>query len=248
MKRVLIVVFAALTAAFILRAGECAAQGALYRSIEDSVPTISVQGEGKATVRPDEADARFGVTSEDKLLGTAYRLNTEDMNSVIKALKIMGVKEDDIKTSSYNIRPVYPKDDRGRQLPGRPVSYKVSQDLTVKIRALSDAGKVVDTAVRNGANTFSGISFTSSRLNELKKEAKAKAALDASEKALLLTKKLGVSTGRILKVSESAIRPLYDSNRSFGAMEMSAKASAPQIEAGSLEVAATCNIIYEIIQ
>ncbi len=248
MKKGLILIIAVLTGAFILHTGECFAQGALYRSIADSVPTISVQGEGKVTVRPDEADARFGVTSEDKLLATAYRLNTEDMNSVIKALKIMGVKEDDVKTSSYNIRPVYPKDDRGRQLPGKPVSYKVNQDLTVKIRALSDTGKVVDTAVRNGANTFSGISFTSSRLSELKKEAKAKAALDASEKALLLTKKLGVSTGRILKVSESTIRPLYDSKRNFGVMEAAAVSSAPQIEAGSLEVSATCNVIYEIIQ
>lgn len=231
---------------FILCGSEGYAQNACYKSIEDSVPTISIQGKGKVTAVPDEAIARFGVTSEEKLLSKAYKHNTENMNIVITTVKGMGIEEKDIKTLSYAVMPVYPKDDRGRQLPGKPVSYRVSQQLVIKIRDLSKVGEVIDKAITGGTNVFNGIQFVSSKINELEKEAKVKAAKDAKEKAELLAKNLGVTVGRVLKVSESSIRPYLQKNRAaFGAVMAE---SAPQIEPGSMEVNATCNVIYEIIQ
>ena len=226
-------------------AGGCS-EGYRYGSIDQSLPTISVQGSGKVRVAPDEAVARFGVTSDDKKLERAYKLNTESMNDVIKAVKVLGVKDADITTSSYNVAPVYPTDERGRRLPGKPASFRVSQELTVKIREIDKTGSVIDKAVSGGTNTFNGLSFGSSRIEQLKKEAKSKAAADARENAALMAKSLGVKLGRVLKVSGDAQVP-YPA-RNMAAFKADSMAAAPRIEPGTMEVTAACSVIYEIVQ
>jgi uncharacterized protein YggE len=220
-------------------------EAAFHVSIQDSVPNIMIQGNGKVTTNPDEAVISFGVISDGKLLKSAYKSNTEKMNLVIKAIKGMGIKSDDIQTSSYSISPTYPKDERGRQLPGKPVAFRVSQQLTIKIRDIDTVGVVIDQVVANGTNSFNGINFTSSKLEELQKEAKQKAVQDAREKAQLMADSLGVKIGRLLKVNDS-ISSAYPARNM---MAFSAKMeSAPNIQAGSLEVTGSCTVFYEIIQ
>lgn len=217
-----------------------------YESIENSLPTITVQGMGKVITVPDEAVASFGVRSEEKLLQRAYNKNTESMNRVINVVKSLGIDPKDIKTSSYSVTPIYPRDDKGRIIPGKPVSYRVSQNLTVKIRDLSKVGDVIDKTIGAGTNVFNSLQFRSSKIEDLKKEAKIEAAKDAKEKASLLAKSLGVKVGRVLKVTESTVQP-YPA-RNLMAFEAGAAKAAPQIEAGSMEVTATAGVIYEIVQ
>lgn len=231
-------------AALLITAG-CAPE-ARYGSIENSVPTISVRGTGKVTARPDEALARFGVTSEEKTLEKAYKKNTESMNAVIREVKASGIEDEDIATSSYTVSPVYPRDEQGRQIPGKPASFRVSQELTIRIRDISKTGVIIDKAIASGTNTFNSIQFDSSVIEELEKEVKGRAALDAEEKAALLAGNLGVKLGRVLKVSESTVMP-YPA-RNMVAMRAAAPDSAPQIEPGAMEITGTCDVIYEIIQ
>jgi len=225
---------------------EGCAEDAAYRSIEESVPTISVQGMGKIVTEPDEAIVRFGVTSTEKTLKKAYQNNTNSTNDVIKAVKSMGISSKDMKTSSYSVMPEYPKDEKGRRVPGKPVSFRVSQQLTIKIRDLSMVGEVIDKTIENGTNVFNGIQFASSNIKELQKAAKIEAAKDAKEKAGTIAEALGVSAGRVIRVKEFSAQPYPGGNR-YAFETMSAK-TTPSIEAGSMEVTATCDVIYEIVQ
>ena len=214
--------------------------------IENSVPNISVQGQGSVEAVPDEAIVGFGVSSEDKALSRAYKDNTEKMNAVISTVKALGVETKDIRTSSYSVTPVYPRDENGRQLPGKPVSFNVRQQLTVTIRDMGKTGDLIDKVISGGANTFNGISFDSSRVEELGKEAMVNAAEDAKGRAVLLAEALGVKIGKVLKVNESSSRPYPSGNTAQ--YEVMAMRAAPQIEAGSMEVSATCDVVYEIVQ
>ena len=168
------------------------------------------------------------------------------MNNVIASVKKKGVETKDITTSSYNVFPVYPRDDAGRQIPGKPVSFRVSQELTVKVREVAKTGEIIDEVVSGGVNTFSGIQFTSGKMNELETEARVEAAKDAENKAQILAEALNVKLGRILRVNQSTNRP-YPVNRMM-AYDASMARSAPQIEGGTLEVTATCDVVYEIVQ
>lgn len=246
MKRTYVLIFTVLFSAVSIFALEGCARDTGYDSIENSVPTISVQGEGKVEVKPDEAIARFGVTSEDKSLAKAYAHNTTRMNAIISKVKELGIESEDITTSSYNVMPVYPRDEKGYQKPGKPEAFHVSQELTIKMNDVSKAGSIIDGVILSGSNTFNGIWFDSSKIEEIQEEAKVKAAEDAKRKAELLTKGLGVKLGRVIKVSASSPR-VYTANK-MRTMEAMAMSTAPQVEAGTMEVTATCNVIYEIVQ
>lgn len=246
MKKTAVIFVAALALFALCMMGGCAPD-VNYKSVEESVPTINIQGSGKVEITPDEAVARFGVTSEEKLLGKAYNSNTHAMNAVISVVRGIPVKDSDIKTSSYTVTPVYQKDERGRQLPGKPIMFRVRQQLIVKIRDISRTGGLIDKVMANGANVFDGIRFSSSKIEEHEKEAKIRAAKDAREKAHLIAKSLGVKIGKVLKVNESSARP-YLARQTGAFAESSMARSAPQIEPGSMEVTATCNVIYEIVQ
>jgi uncharacterized protein len=214
--------------------------------LEGDLPTMNVRGEGKVEAVPDEAVIKFGVDSDEKTLSKAYSDNSVKMNNVIELLKKMGVEKKDIATSSYNIFPVYPKDDSGRQIPGKPVSFRVRQELTVNVREVGRAGEVIDKVVAFGVNTFSGIQFISGKIDELEAEARVKAAKDAGKKAAALAEALNVKLGRILRVNQSSDRP-YPVSKML-AYDTSSVRSAPQIEPGSMEVTAVCDVVYEIVQ
>jgi uncharacterized protein len=217
-----------------------------FQAVENSSPNISVQGEGMVEAVPDEAIVSFGVSSENKILSGAYKDNTKKINAVIATVKALGVESRDIKTSSYSITPVYPRDERGQQIPGGPLSFMVRQKLTVKVRDIATTGDLIDSVIAVGVNTFDGIGFYSSRIDDLESAAMGKAARDARKKAVLIAETLGVEIGKVLKVTESSAGP-YPPVRmaNYEARTMSA---APLIEAGSMEVKATCNVVYEIIQ
>jgi len=237
---------AILLAMFLVLAGVGCARATGYQSLEAGVPTISVQGTGKVEAEPDEAIVRFGVMSEDKYLAKAYKLNTESMNSVISAIKSMGIDSKDIKTSSYTVTPVYERDEKGWQVPGKPATFRVQQQLTIKLRDTSGAGEVIDRIIASGTNVFNGIQFTSSKLEDLRTQAKVKAAKDAREKAVLLAKSLDVKLGRVLRINASISQPYPVRNQV--AFEAAAARSVPRIEAGSMEVTSTCNVVYEVLQ
>ncbi len=217
-----------------------------YNTIENSHPTIHVKGEAVIKTIPDEAVINFGVSSEARKLAVAYKDNTSKMNSIISAIKSVGIDKKDIKTSSYDVVPVYPRNEKGHQIPGSPVSFKVSQQLMVKVRDTSKTGDIIDRAIKDGTNIFQSIQFRSSKIDELRKEVKIQAAKNAKAKAGLYAEALGVSLGRLLKVNESESRPAPTRQaRMYSNMAMEV---SPQIEAGSMEIRETCNLIYEIYE
>jgi len=219
-----------------------------YNSIEKSVPTITVKGTGSVEVVPDEAIVRFGVMSEEKSLQKAYQKNTDNMNAVIASVKNLGIEGGDIKSSSYSITPIYPRDEKGYQIPGKPATFRVSQQLTVKVRDISKIGALIDKVISSGTNTFGGIQFDSSKSEALQVEAKVKAAKDAKEKAKLLADSLGVKIGKVLRVDGLTVQPYDVVRKAAMSYDSRAMTAAPQIAAGTMEVTSSCNVIYEIVQ
>jgi len=219
--------------------------GDTYKSLEDSIPTIKVQGKGIVEIQPDEAVVRFGVTSNDKALARAYKQNTAKMNDIINRVANLGIEKKDIQTANYSVRPIYAKDSEGRQIPGKIAVFRIDQQVTVTIRDIAKISSVVDQVMIGGTNVFNGIQFTSSDIESFKIEAKIQAAKEAKKKAGLLTKSLGVKTGRVISIAESGG---YYAPRKMRSLNVARSESAPMIEPGSIEVTATCNVTYEILQ
>lgn len=215
--------------------------------------TITVSGEGEIFAKPDLAIVNFSVVSEAKTVAPAMEDNTTKMNAVIEAVKSLGVREQDLKTTSFNISPryewyyqevcLYPSCPQKRVL----VGYEVSQTLQVKIRDMAKIGDIIQKATNSGSNQTGDLQLTIDKQDELKKQAREQAIEKAKSKAAELASQLGVKLVRITNFSESGVSPYFPYYMEGAALgKGGAEAPAPQIETGQNKITVTVSITYQI--
>ncbi|MDD5221297.1 MAG: SIMPL domain-containing protein [Candidatus Pacebacteria bacterium] len=213
--------------------------------------TITVTGDGEVYVKPDLGLISFSVVNEAKTVEVAMSENTAKMNNIISAIKGQGVKEEDIKTTYFNINPryEYPKDTSSYYYSGKRVlvGYEVNQSLQVKIRDLTKIGTLISKATEAGANDVGSLSFTVDNEDDAKKQARDLAIEKARAKAQELAGKLGVSLLKIVSFGENGYYPYYDTSSYKSAVPMGAgEESIPDIQTGQNRISSTVSITYEI--
>ena len=160
---------------------------------------IRVIGRGIISVEPDSAEVIIGVITQDTLLSEAQEENSRVTNEVINSMNKIGVLPKYIQTQDYNIRSVYD------YLDGKQVfrAYEVSNHLKVIIKNIDIAGEVIDAAVKNGANSISGINFIVSDRAQYYSDALRLAVEDARNKAMVIANEIKVSLNDIpIEVNE----------------------------------------------
>ncbi len=209
--------------------------------------SISINGYGKVTGRNDIAVTTIGFSNTDKEVSVAQTENKKVMDKVMTDLRQLGIEDKDLQ-SNYMIYPEYNyTQDKGTQLKG----YKVTHNITVKIRDLSKVNEVLNLAGKYGANEVSGLNFTIDDPENLKKEAREKALADAKEKAQVLAQKLGLKIGGVMYYSEyEASNDAYYSRSFMGAEGGGIGGGfAPEVTAGgSKDVIMNINVTYEIMR
>lgn len=205
--------------------------------------TIMVNGEGKTIGKSDVAVVEIGFLTEKADVVSAQKDNTEKMNKLIAEVKKLGVKDDDIQTTQYQIYPKYDYPDGKSALSG----YTVAQSVTLKIRELAKISPVLAKVGEVGVNQVSGLTFTIDNPELLKTEARAQALADAKAKAEVLARSLGVRLVRVVSFSESMpVLPMDFKYRTLMGEGMGGGAPLPDIQSGSLEVRVQASVIYEI--
>jgi uncharacterized protein len=140
------------------------------QQIEDAVQSVvSTSGTATVKVNPDKVSITIGVNTQGKTAEEAAQENAKIMEQVLAALEKLGIKDDQISTSWYNVYPVYeyrspPCIDIYPQPPGcQPKSeitgYSASNSVTVTLDADAKVGEVIDAAVAAGANNVNGAYF-----------------------------------------------------------------------------------------
>ena len=128
------------------------------------------------------------------------------------------------------------------------IGYEVTNQLTVKLRDLDDAGSVIDEVKAAGGNLrFNGIRFTIDDTDPLQDEARAAAIGDMMDKANQVASLTGVELGKLINISESGGQPRV----SFDTFERvsfatSANSAPTPIIGGELEVTVTVQALYAI--
>lgn len=209
--------------------------------------SISINGYGKVIGNNDIAVTTIGFSNTNKEVGAAQMENKKVMDKVMTDLQQIGIESKDLQ-SNYTIYPEYNyTSEKGSELKG----YKVTHNITVKIRDLTKVNEVLNLAGKYGANEVSGLNFTIDDSENLKKEAREKALADATEKASILANKLGLRLGGVMYYSE-----YEDSNdgyyaRNFMGAEGGGISSgyAPEVAVGgSKDVVMNVNVTYEIVR
>ena len=211
-------------------------------SAEEMTPTLSMNGVGVARVAPDTAEVTLGVTTEAKDAAKAHAENAAQASRVRDAVKALGIADRDIQTAHYDFSPVYDVRDNGRSV---TTGYTVTNAVVVRVRDLNNVGKVIDTALANGANRVDSLEFSASDTDEAKNIALADAARDARSKADAVARALGVHVVRVLTIHADA---RSYTPRNFMPMMMAKEAydAGTPISAGELSVEASVNVTYGI--
>ena len=182
--------------------------GQSYILTNNSVNTqreiISVSGKSEITVSPDEAEIYLKIVTKNNDAKLAQNENKELSNKVIAALKEQGVNEKDIQTQNFrldeNYRYIYEKELKEGEL-----RYEATHTIKVKTSNLDSVGKLVDLAIDAGANGVDSVNYVLSdeKQKEVRAQALEKAIIAGREKAVSMTKTLGVDLGKVTNVQES---------------------------------------------
>ncbi len=163
---------------------------------------FTVSGEGEATAVPDTAQINLGVTKSAATVESAKDQVNTAANDIIAGLKALGVEEKDVKTTNYSVNPNY---DYATGSVEKINGYTVSQNLSVEVKEIDRANKVVDMAAEKGANQVGGIQFilADDKREELEKIARKDAIEKAKAKANDIASAAGIRLGKLINVSES---------------------------------------------
>jgi len=207
---------------------------------------IQTAGTGNVIGTPDRAQVTFAVQTENSDVKQAQAENAEKMAKVHDALIAAGIPKDALKTTGYNIYPVY-EESTGLLKP-KIKTYQVTNSLTVTLHNVSQTGEVIDTAVANGINEADSIQFMLSdeRQQELRTEALKEAVSRAKSDADTISAAMGTTiTGVQRAETGSSYSPVYFQNYALDGTSAKSAAATP-IQSVDVTVSATVTITYTI--
>lgn len=205
---------------------------------------LSVVGEGKIDVVPDNAFVDLGVTvNEAKQVADAQKTISETNNKIIDSLRQLGIKKEDIKTSNYSIYPNYVYSGSTNSING----YNGNVTITVKVVKTENVSKVIELALAAGANQVQGTRFEIGDPAKYREEARTKAIENAKQQANKMATDLGIKLGKIVNIVEST--PDTINYPVFKDAAMSARPAGggggTAIEAGSQTVSSVVTLYFE---
>ena len=205
--------------------------------------TIQVNGKGEVTAEPDVAFINISVETSSKVAANAVKQNAEKTTNVIKKIKSMIGENDKVKTTNYNLSPIYEYNSTTKKQYLK--EYRVVNEVMVETYNLDNIGKLIDSTTTLGANRINGPRFGIKNSDELQREALVKAVKDAKKTAETVAAASGTNIIKILRINPSYNRPVPYRAKAFESRAMADSAPTP-IEAGDLTVTANVSIVYEI--
>jgi uncharacterized protein YggE len=203
---------------------------------------VVVTGEGSASVPPDQATMRSGVTTRAKTAKEAADANAKLMVAVTAALVEAGIAQKDIKTTRFSIQPVYITPEPRTE--PKLVGYSVTNQVNMVIRDIAKTGDILDRLIAAGATDVGDIVFSLSDPSAALDKAREAAVADARRKAELYARAAGVTLGRVAWITED---PSYEPPFMLGAQPAGAmRAKATPISTGEDTLHARITVGFDI--
>jgi hypothetical protein len=208
------------------------------RAPNEQIPQISVTGRGEIKVSPDRATIQISVQTRAATAAAAAVENANKQQSVMTALRALGLGGDQLSTINYNVYPEQ-RYDQGKE----PVivAYNVTNTILVDVRKLSQVGPVIDAALGHGANMITSLQFYASNTETARRSAiaiaieKARADAEAAARAARgsLGSLLGIDIG---SYSPPPPRPMMMMSKQAGGVAQTDTPINPGEETLSVEV------------
>ena len=210
-----------------------------YGSGETTGSGINVTGQGRVYGTPDTLTLNLGVSVLRETVNAATDEAAAKAEAIIAALRAKGVAEIDIQTANYSIYPEYDYNGDTQRL----IGYRVSNNLTVKIRDLAKAGEIIDAATAAGGNdvVVQNLAFSIEDNTALLEMARTAAWNDAEAKAEQLARLAGVTLQRAVSITETIN---YNTPPVYYERGLGADQAATPIEPGQQEVTVVVQVTF----
>ncbi|WP_264522188.1 SIMPL domain-containing protein [Flavobacterium sp. N1994] len=215
---------------------------ALAQEQKNQVPQISVTGEGKVKVIPDQALINVGFQNSGKDAKEVKSLNDEVVDKVIKFLKKAGIPATDFKTNNVSLNKSYDYEKK-------KYNFQANQSLTITLKDLSKYDDIMMGLNDAGVNSIQGVEFKSSKMADYEKEARKNAVLNAKQKATDYVSVLGQKVGKALLITDNSQsytpQPMYKGNMM---MAMAADGATPRetLAVGELEINTNVSVTFAL--
>lgn len=207
---------------------------------------ITVTGDGEVRLKPDQVSINLGVEERGQDIPALRKAAAEKAQSAIRAIKALGVKDNEIQTSRLSVRREW------IQEPNKPPTkylWVLSNSVNVTTSQVDKAGDLLDAVVKAGFNDVNGPSFSLKDPSAARTEALVAALKNARDKADALAKVGGVTISAVESVTESGSiqppQPVYRGEMAM--MRMAGDTGAPTpVETGEIVVSANLTAAYRI--
>ena len=202
------------------------------------VPQISVSGEGKVKVVPDQASITVTVETKGNNAKDVKKQNDQKIEAVLKFIKKMNLAPADYKTQRVSLNPQYDYEKKKH-------SYNATQTIEIVLKDLSKYDELMEGLVDEGINRIDTVVFESSKLAQYQSEARKLAMKEAKLKAEDYVSALGQKVGRAMIISDNSQnyspQPMYAAMK----MEMSdTRVSRETMEVGEINITANVTVSF----
>jgi uncharacterized protein len=174
------------------------------RAPNDQIPQIVVAGRGEVKISPDQATVQISVQTRAATAAAAGAENANKQQSVMTALRALGLGADQLSTINYN---VYPEQRYEQGKEPVIVAYNVTNTILVDVRKLSQVGPVIDAALAHGANMITSLQFYASNTETARRSAIGVAIEKARADAEAAARAAHGSLGTLLGIDIGAYSP-----------------------------------------
>jgi uncharacterized protein YggE len=211
--------------------------------------TIAITATDKVIALADTATVHIGFIAYGPDSDAAYATGSRISNAIVKSLTGAGVPSDAIESENQNVSPVQEYQiDKLTPAEKAQRKFQVVQSWTVRTPA-DDAAKILDLAVKAGANQSGQIDWSLKDENAPQAEAAAKALQRARTVAGEMAKGMNVKLGALIYASNETqaepVRPLMKAMAMNSAMAASAPAPLA-INPRQIEKSATVYAVFAI--
>lgn len=201
---------------------------------------VSVVGEGTVTAVPDQVVIRARVEHTGESAQEVKSQNDKVISDLIVYLEEFGIPTENVKTEYLRLR-------KEQNYNTKEEYYAANQALSIRVEDIDSYEELMGGLLDKGLNRIDGISFETSKEDELQIEARKKAVLDAREKAQQYAQALGQEIGQAIEIRENGSSGPQPILRATAMMKTEASydsGSGPQIAPGELEITTRINVSF----
>jgi uncharacterized protein YggE len=205
--------------------------------------SVKVFGSAVLRVAPDTASIVVAVSRLEQKPEAAFTKAREGAQAVNAYLHKTGVK--DFGSSRVTLSQEY----RYTNGENRFAGYQARICFNVVLREMDKGDALLSGLIAAGANELASVTFQTTRLKDLRADARCRAVAAAHEKAELYCKAAGVGLGDVLTIEDVNPEMLSGRNEGHTFRESPAVDDAGEtgaIDPGAISVGAAVNIVYAL--